>query len=1023
MLQKLKPVLAACRRILLLLALCATVFGAWLYWQAPPLDAMRPQLESILKRQMNLQDIHVGHLSWYWAGYTWLSAEDVTFADRDGRVRATHANLAVRLSTWAMLTGHLKPVSISVHQGTIDLHIPPRSLAAGLTPLSTRISLEDVSLNIRYEKFNIHLDHLNLHLDGPHRRLAVQIPGSSLDLAWNNANEPLHLNARFHGLHWLPEQWRTRIRGKFSGEVSLQREHAGRAWRLQMALSAPKGAQLAGITGRPRLAFDAIKAEGLLHTAEGIRDVSLLEWKKLSWSSGANRLRMNGDWQDGVFHLRLRSGKLNLSMLGPWLKPLGNAAWRHWLDGVSRGEINHLEGEIAVAQSSPWRLPGLAQLKNAHFHIRSRLHDADVPLAASGERLRHVEASVDMDDHGVRVQASHASLPHEAGTIHGNVVIRDWEHIVFIIDGGGKIDIGRYQAWRRIGVLPQLAWRDSPATVRFSLRWGLHEEHPGKGVAKLTPAPAWQADVMGQHVRLTGGSLRWDARGSLKLESIHLQHDLLTGDMTMELREDKQRAWQLKKITLQTDSDFPQLARQYHLPLDAPQGRMHARLVFDGAWRMNLDFHEVAWMHFLGSNKAAGEPYFLSVSGKNSAHGIDLTQIESSGAAPTIRGDGRLKSGQLGLNFHLLQAPAFTGSLRITAPFNEAPLEVDIRSEFLDRAILPDRMLHATEDFHAMKSAKAWVLRGFFRRVQWGAVSMHGVHVRFASSQQGAGLLEADRLEAAQLSITHVHSYFLLPDNGAVDIRQLSARMLGQTLTLSATLFPEAEGGLRWKGFAGLNGDFSEVIRRLDASRLFKGGTAHVLWFGQGRIRPGHPWWDGMKGRLRLRVDDGRILEGGTMTKLLAALNLADLPKFLTRKRKDLSGPGMLYKHLQLEAGVDGYLAHINSLAMRASALDMAGRGKLSLRDGNIDLYMTVRPLQNLDALLRMIPFLRDIFLGPAQSLFRMIYHVHGPLYDAKVESISPEEAGLPKSGWVERLIHLPGAWFDSEKKAQPAIP
>jgi hypothetical protein len=99
----------------------------------------------------------------------------------------------------------------------------------------------------------------------------------------------------------------------------------------------------------------------------------------------------------------------------------------------------------------------------------------------------------------------------------------------------------------------------------------------------------------------------------------------------------------------------------------------------------------------------------------------------------------------------------------------------------------------------------------------------------------------------------------------------------------------------------------------------------------------------------------------------------------------------------------------------------MAGSGKLSLADGDVDLYMTVRPLQNLDAFLRMIPLLRDLILGPAKSVFRKVYHVYGPLYNAKVESVSPEDAGLPESGFIERLIHLPGRWFDSGEPLQQA--
>jgi len=1019
-------ILAAGRRVLLLLLLCVVAFGAWLYWQAPPLDKMRPELEAILKQQLHLEKLHLGHLSWYWAGYTWVQAENVTFADRDGRIRATNTNLALRLSTWSLLAARLKPLSISVRRGAISLHLAARSAAAGFLPLAARISLEDVSLDIHYDGYHGHLDHLYLHADEPGRRLALRFPGSSLDVTWSDAHVPLMLHARFHDLSWLPRPWRKWITGKFAGEITLQRPADGGPWHLQSMLASSKGARLTALAGRLVVPFDTITANGLIHTAGGPLDVSRLEWKTLAWDSGANALHVQGAWTQGKLQLHIRSGRLALPLLTAWARPFGDSVWRHWLNGVHQGNADHIVGDIMVAQTDPLVLPAFSRWKTARIHLQARLHDADVPLPEPGERLRHMEAIAEINDHGASMQVSHVTLPHDAGVVHGHVTIADWRHIIFDIEGGGKVDIGHLQAWRSVGMLPQLRWLDSPAMAKFSLHWPIHADMPEKGNARLMPDPAWQAEWMGQRLRWTEGVLHWNATAGLKIESMRVQHELLAGDLNLSMRLDQQSAWQLTQLTLQAAGDFPRWVKRFHIPLDAPQGRVGARLTFDGTWHLQLDLLDAAWRHLLGVDKAAGIPYVLSMDGEKTPRGINITRVTSRGTMPRIEGSGALQPGQAKVRMDTLRAPAFLGSLNITVPFSDAPVEVSIRSDFMDRTALPNLIPHTIKPLHAaiaVKPEKAWILRGFFRRIQWDAVSIRGVHVRFASSQQGVGSLEAEQLDAAQLSVSHVSSFFRLPGNGIVDLRRLSASLLGQKLTLTATLSPENGGGLRWKGYAGISGDFSEIIHRLDASRLFKGGVLHALWFGQGQIRPGHPWWDGMKGRLRLRADDGRILEGGTMTKLLAALSLTDLPKYLTRKRKDISGPGMLYKRLQVEAAVDGERAHISKLAMRASALDMAGSGNLSLKDGNVDLYMTVRPLQNLDALLRMIPILRDIFLGPAQSLFRLIYHVHGPLYDAKVEAISPEKAGLPESGPVERLIHLPGKWFDAGKKAKPVQP
>jgi len=1022
--RKLAPVFAACRRILLLLILCFVILGAWLYWRAPPLDTLRPELESILKQRLDLQELHLGHLSWRWAGYTWLQADDVSFTGREGQIHVSRANLVIRLSTWKMLTGRLQPLSISVQRGAISLNIPQQEQAGKWALLSGKLNMEDTTLSLTYGTFNIHFKHLNLHMDGPNHRLSAQIPGSNLDLTWDKSLEPMSLRARFHNLAWLPAPWRMRLQGKLSGKIALRRDPAGQIWHLQASLSSDDGARIMQAQGHPWLAFNSIEIKARLHAQGDISHITRLELERLSWRSGANALHMAGAWRDGALHMKIDSGTIELPLLAMWLKPLGDEGWRQWLAGIREGEIQQLTGDITVAQSSPWQIPKIGQWEQSRFHIHARIHDASIPLAMPNAPLRHLQAIVDMDEHGLRLKVNHVTLPHKAGEIRGTVAVHDWRHIVFDMDGSGNVDIARYQAWRGTGLLPQLVWGKSPATARFSLRWPLYATSPQQGTAELTPDTAWQVDWMGRHIRLSGGTLRWDAKGNLELESMHVEHEIFAGTLDLAMRKDQKHAWQLTNLTLQTAADFAKLVNQYHIPLDAPTGKVKARLTFDHSWRLKLDFHDAAWQHLLGSNKTAGEPYLLAMSGESSGDGIKVVNIESSGTAPTIRGSGLLNSDRLSLRLRTIQAPAFTGSLNIMDPFNDAPLEINIRSEFLDRAALPDHIPGTLKltDISSANTSKAWVLRGFFSRIQWDAVSMRGVHVQFASSQQGVGSLRAEQLNAAQLSVSKVRAFFRLPGNGVVDIRQLSAKLLGQTLLLSVMLSPESGNGLRWKGFANVSGNFSELIHRLDASRLFAGGTMHALWSGEGLLNPKRPWWNGMKGRLRLRSDDGRLLvKDSTMTKLLAALNLTDLPKFLTGKRKDISGKGMFYKRLQLEATVNGEIAHIRQLAIRASALDMAGSGQINLASGKVNLYMAVRPLQNLDAFLRMIPLLRDIILGSANSVFRKVYHVYGPLYDAKIKSVSPKAAGLPESGLIERLIHLPGKWFGSEKPLQQA--
>jgi len=508
MLRKLGPVFAACRRILILLTLCLVILGAWLYWHAPPLDTMRPELESMLKQRLDLQELHLGHLSWRWAGYTWLQVDGVNFTGREGKIRVAKANLDIRLSTWEMLSGRLRPISINVRQGIIKLHIPEQTQTEKWAPPSSKLSMKDTTLILTYGTLTTRLEHLNLHMDGPNRSLSVQLPGSGMNLTWNEAHEPTYLQARFHDLNWLPAPWRMRLQGNFNGEITLQHNPVEQLWHLQTSLSSAEGAHIMQANGLPWLAFNTIEAKARLRAEDGISSVTRLEWEALNWRSGANALHVAGEWQDEMLHMKISSGTIQLPVLAKWLKLMGDKTRQQWLAGIHEGEIRQFGGEIAVAQTSPWQIPEISQWKQSRFHMHAQIHDAAIPLATPDEQLRHLQAIADMDEHGLRLKVNHVTLPHNAGIIHGSMTVRDWQHIVFDIDGGGNVDIARYQAWRGTGLLPQLVWRKSPATARFSLRWPLHATAPSQGTAELIPDKAWKADLVGRRIRMSDGVLR-----------------------------------------------------------------------------------------------------------------------------------------------------------------------------------------------------------------------------------------------------------------------------------------------------------------------------------------------------------------------------------------------------------------------------------------------------------------------------------------------------------------------------------
>jgi len=233
---------------------------------------------------------------------------------------------------------------------------------------------------------------------------------------------------------------------------------------------------------------------------------------------------------------------------------------------------------------------------------------------------------------------------------------------------------------------------------------------------------------------------------------------------------------------------------------------------------------------------------------------------------------------------------------------------------------------------------------------------------------------------------------------------------------MAATLTPLADGAMRWQGFAASQGDFSRMMQSGGMESVFVGGNAHMLLAGEGLLMRDQPWWQGLRGRLRLRVDEGSIAKGGLLTKLLAITSLADIPALLIGQRKDLTHAGLYYERLQMEATLSDQVVNIRQLAMRSTAMDMAGKGTYNLEKSHIDLTMVFRPLQNLDAILSKIPLLRDLIGGAAHSLIRKVYHMHGTISKAEIDQVSPASAGLAGAGLIEGLLTLPDRWFGSMK-------
>jgi len=1006
--RHLKYSLHACRRILLLVVLVLTLAGGWFYLQAPSLNELRPELVGLLKQELKLSKLELGNLSWYWAGSTWVYAEDVSFTTKDKQVQVKNGRLDVQISSWDLLAGRITPLSINLRGGQLSVQIPKVGAPGILALPLFRLDLEDVQLAWRYGKNSGDIDHLHLHLDAIERQLALQLPGVNLMLDWDKNMLPVTLDGQFEDTRWMPAILRQYLQGHISGKVYLQ--HTGaEQWHVQAKLHSATGAELTNGHGQALFRFDAAEAAFSVQTVVGTAMPREISIEHFAWHDGDSSASVSGRWRNGMLHLDLGAGRLAMAKVWPWLVGLEDGeAWRKWVSSMHRGRASLKSGSIEIG----WPMlhgPGKHEWEAARYSLSARISGADLTLVNGEPGLTDLDATLSLDEEGMQADITKARLPGEAGLVHGRLVVADWSNIVLDTSGSGKVDMGRLQAWLQARPVAGLEWKSAPATGSFSFKWLPAEDEPRSGHIRLEPADAWQATLHGRRLQLSGGILTWDAGSSITLDGMHFQSALLSGAFSLSAARDNAHAWHIVSLKGEASGDFSGLVKAGEIPVDAPAGTLHAQLSFGRGWHSEIDFKDAAWGHLLGTAKPSGVPFSVNLSGTSEPSVISISRIRSTGTGPQLKGNGTIGTEYILLNFARVKTPAIDTTLHIRAPFGAQPLEVDIQASFMSRQALPRQLKYTPGQ------GKAWALRARIAQLIWDGAMLYHADVQLASSKQRIGLLRAARLVTARLNLTNAVASFRLPREGVIELREMSAMLAKQKLQVTGTFTSRPEGGLYWQGFANINGDFGYMLNRLDASHKFRTGDMRALISGQGLLLPDQPWWYKLDGRLRLRVNDGRILEGGTMTKLLAAASLADLPGRFMGKHKDLVGEGMHFHRLQLEAGLHGRQAKIRQLAIRASALDMAGQGKLDLEDGFIDLTMVLRPLQNLDAVLKAIPLLRDILGGASHSLMRKVYHVHGPLSAARTEEVSPEEAGLAAPGLVESLIKLPGRWFGTE--------
>jgi len=1011
----LKRALASCRRVFLLLLLSLAFLAAWVWWQFPNLQTLKPVIESYIEQELQLKELHLGRLSWHWAGFLWLRVDHLDFTSADDKLAFHDGSASVRIPFSALYSGEITPDRIRLKQGTLNLQISSTAMAV----LADQLMLDDVNLNWRYGDWHGHLASLTLTLDRADHSLQATSPALHASVQLDDDGYPHHLTLRCKHTGWLPDTLASKVQGDPEAIVEVLRQSA-RNWDIKFSIVSEQAISIM-LNTNYAIGLNQLDAKLTIATASnnGMQRLQRADITSLNWTLGDNKITAQGDWQDGILKMRGHSDHLGMPLIWSWLSPLGDADWQHWLSLMHSGSASGTQADLTLPWPDPLQQwPSDDAWGEMQYHLQTQVSDADFALGMSGDALRHSRVEVDVNQDGMHAKFLDTELPRQLGHSAAQLDI-PWDTREMHISGTASTDVARLLQWFGPSDIHNWEWKQARARSTFKLLWDLSEATPKQASAILHPDGDWTASLFGLDMQLSGGEVQWDQSLGLKLKAMHIKNDLIRADLSLQASASDEK-WKISTLKAVGTANMAALATHFQLPLSHPGGTVTTSLIFDGKWHGLLDMKNARWEQLLGSSKKAGDPLSVRYQGELDLQAatptIHLDKLASQGSKIKLyEGSASINKNGLTAQLKGLHTPSFSGSLDIDVPFDDArPWKIDAQARYLNRNALPKTLDHPDALLN-----KGWLLRADIDRFDWDDARMSGVHMNLSSDKNSIGVLEASQIHTTQLDIMDVDARFTLPGQGRVELRKFVANLEKQHLTMSATLTPETGGGMRWQGFAELSGEFGYLMKLSGLSARFIGGKSHILFSGQGMMLREQPWWQGLDGRLRLRVDNGRILEGGTLTTLLSAINLSRLPALLMGQRKDLTGPGIMFERLQMEAIMQNQDIRIRNVAMRSSAFDLIGHGRMDIAKAMVDLYLVAKPLQNLDAILAKIPLLRDILGGASHSFMRKVYHMHGPFTDAKVEEVKPEDAGLASKGLIEHLLSLPNDWFGSDEKPQ----
>jgi hypothetical protein len=269
----------------------------------------------------------------------------------------------------------------------------------------------------------------------------------------------------------------------------------------------------------------------------------------------------------------------------------------------------------------------------------------------------------------------------------------------------------------------------------------------------------------------------------------------------------------------------------------------------------------------------------------------------------------------------------------------------------------------------------------------------------------------------------------LLVDGGRAELTQVAGRTRDGSVSgrATASLKPgqpiEVEGGLEISGVP-----VQQIVSLVDPEAdPVKGSvtlagevraTVHLLSKSINRYESVGP--------VRLRIDNGRIVKGRVLPKVLQVLNLPALLK----GRVDLEQEGFPFDHISASVDIVNGMLASKDIVLDSPIMKVTAAGQYHWIEDRLDLGLAVSPLGSYSDVLKGIPLFGRIWAGDRPGLDTALFEVTGSFTDPQVrylpiESIAKGLTGFPilAIDVLRNTLALPGSLLTPSNRSAPAQP